>query len=277
MPSKAKLSALYFSPTGSAKKAAVAAAGAMAEKLGAAYKAIEHIDYTQKANRDIEYRFSRGDIAVFAMPVYAGRIPNIILPALKANVIGNATYAVPICVYGNRSYGDALRELILLLEQNGFLPISAAAMVSEHAFSDKIAKNRPDQADLALLRAFAQRTAEKLIQGKAHALDIDRKKEIEPYYTPLKAGGERASFLKAKPVTDKSRCTRCGICAAACPMQSIRKAEPCIVEGICIKCQACIKCCPNKAKHFDDADFLSHVKMLENNYAKPNDSLFMGN
>ena len=91
------------------------------------------------------------------------------------------------------------------MEQNGFLPISAAAMVSEHAFSDKIAKNRPDQADLALLRAFAQRTAEKLIQGKAHALDIDRKKEIEPYYTPLKAGGERASFLKAKPVTDKSR------------------------------------------------------------------------
>ena len=80
----------------------MAAAGAMAEKLGAAYKAIEHIDYTQKANRDIEYRFSRGDIAVFAMPVYAGRIPNIILPALKANVIGNATYAVPICVYGNR-------------------------------------------------------------------------------------------------------------------------------------------------------------------------------
>ena len=40
------------------------------------------------------------------------------------------------------------------------------------------------------------------------------------------------------------------------------------VPGTCIKCQACIKKCPTHAKYFDDEAFLSHVKMLEQNYKR---------
>ena len=39
--------------------------------------------------------------------------------------------------------------------------------------------------------------------------------------------------------------------------------------GICIKCQACVLGCPAGAKFFDDADYLSHQKMLEQNFAEP--------
>lgn len=70
--------------------------------------------------------------------------------------------------------------------------------------------------------------------------------------------------MKAKPVTEASRCTRCGICAFVCPMGSIAADEPDSTAGICIKCQACIKACPVRARRFLDGDFLSHVKMLEN-------------
>ena len=44
--------------------------------------------------------------------------------------------------------------------------------------------------------------------------------------------------------------------------------NPSEVNGICIKCQACIKKCPKDAKYFDDAAFLSHVAMLEQNYTR---------
>ena len=95
-------------------------------------------------------------------------------------------------------------------------------------------------------------------------LPFDADTPLAPYYTPLKEDGTGAHFLKAKPVTDASRCTRCGICASVCPMGSIAADEPDSTAGICIKCHACIKTCPARARRFLDGDFLSHVKMLEN-------------
>ena len=46
------------------------------------------------------------------------------------------------------------------------------------------------------------------------------------------------------------------------------------MNGICIKCQACVKKCPTGAKYFDDAAFLSHVAMLEQNFTRPTQAEF---
>ena len=40
------------------------------------------------------------------------------------------------------------------------------------------------------------------------------------------------------------------------------------MTGICIKCQACVRYCPTGARYFDDPDFLSHVRMLEENFTE---------
>ena len=53
--------------------------------------------------------------------------------------------------------------------------------------------------------------------------------------------GQPAVFLKAKPKTDLSKCTKCGLCSTLCPMGSIDAADTSNITGICIKCQACVK------------------------------------
>ena len=50
-------------------------------------------------------------------------------------------------------------------------------------------------------------------------------------------------------------------------MGSISREDFRTVTGVCIKCQACVRKCTRKAKYFEDEAFLSHVAMLEQNFA----------
>lgn len=254
---------LYFSPTGGTERVARLAAGVLAEKLGLEP---EYINFTKPENREKEYRFRPDDLLVMASPVYAGRLPNKVMPEYKAKILGDGTPAVPICVFGNRSPDEALRELALLLEGNGFRLAGAASFAGRHAFSDKVGEGRPDEADQAQIRDFAAKAADKLAGESLPELVMDRS-EIGPYYTPLKADGTPAKFLKAKPLTDWSKCVRCGACARACPMGSI-DGETMEAVGLCVKCQACVRKCTFHAKYFEDPEFLSHVAMLEQNYTR---------
>lgn len=258
-----KVRVLYFSPTGGTEKIARLVAGELASKLGAEQ---EFIDFTKPEARQAEYRFAADELLVMASPVYAGRLPNKLMPEYKAKIFGGGAPAVPVCVFGNRSPDEALRELVLLLEGNGFQIAGAAAFAGRHAFSDKVGEGRPDGEDKAQIAAFAARAAEKLAGPALPPLEMDRG-EIGPYYTPLKEDGTPAKFLKAKPLTHWEKCCRCGACARNCPMGSIDR-ETMEAVGLCVKCQACVRRCTRGAKYFEDADFLSHVAMLEQNYTR---------
>ena len=256
-----RICVLCFSPTGGTEKIARLVAGELAGPLG-----LEpvYFDFTKPENRQTEYRFGPEDLLVMASPVYAGRLPNKLMPEYQAKIFGSSTPAIPICVFGNRSPDEALRELVLLLEGNGFQIAAGAAFAGRHAFSDRVGEGRPDQSDLDEIRSFAAKAAEKLSMDALPPLDMDRS-EIGPYYTPLKEDGTPAKFLKARPLTRWEKCSRCGACARACPMGSI---DPQTMDavGLCIKCQACVRRCTVQAKYFEDPDFLSHVAMLEQNY-----------
>lgn len=263
--------ALYFSPTGGTEGAARLVAQTIARQLGLTP---QFTSITSPESRRRDYRFGADELAVIATPVYAGRVPNKLLPDLKARLAGNDTPVVPICVFGNRSPDEALRELALLLEQNGFRLAGAAAFASRHAFSDRVGSGRPDEADRQEICGFARRVADKLaLPGDLPELELDRG-EIGPYYIPLKADGAPAKFLTAKPLTDWDRCVHCGLCVKLCPMGSI---DPETVEtpGVCVKCQACVRGCPFRAKYFEDADFLSHVAMLEENYVRRAENILL--
>ena len=229
--------AVYFSPTGNAKKVVTTLAQAIADTLGVP---MDSYDFTLPESREKVHTYGADDLLVIGTPVYAGRIPNKMLPFVQTHFEGNGALAIPVAVFGNRNFDNGLIEL------------------------------RNDADDLAQIHAFGIKAAEKVASLTEIPAPIAVRGDdpVGPYYTPLGTDGKPAVFLKAKPVTDPEKCTGCGICATVCPMGSIPADAPDTCIGICIKCQACIKICPAGAKYFDNEAFLSHVAMLEQNYTR---------
>ena len=265
-----KVTAMAFSPNGSTGKVVQMIAKEVASRFNVP---LLKDDFTLPESR-IEHReFCEKDLVVIGIPTYAGRIPNKILPFIQENFTGNGAIAIPVVTFGNRSFDESLKELCLEMDQNGFRILGAAGIVCQHVFSGKLATGRPDENDVEDILTFAEKCADKLMD-EAY-LDFYKESPVGPYYKPLGMDGKPTVFLKAKPKTVEEKCTKCGICAKNCPMGSIDMANPSIVSGICIKCQSCVKKCPTGAKYFDDEAFLSHVAMLEANYGRRAESVFL--
>ena len=264
-----KVWAVYFSGTGTTEKTVRRIAAGMAQALGAE---LAVYDFTTPAARQRELRFDTGELAVLGVPVYAGRVPNVLLPYLTKQLHGSGALAVPVVLFGNRNFDDALIELRNILTEDGFMPVAGGAFVGEHAFSRTLGAGRPNGDDLAEMDDFARRAAEKvtaLTAAPAEPVAVWGETPIRPYYTPRDRHGNPINILKGKPKTDMDRCGGCGLCAARCPMGSIDPADVSQVTGICIKCCACVKGCPAEAKYFDDAGYLYHKSELEEVYARP--------
>lgn len=265
---KKRVWAVYFSATDTTKKVVTAIADEAAKVLGA-----ERADYdfTLPAMRQEGFQAEADDLVVFGTPVYAGRVPNVLLKYL-ATIQGNGALAVPVVLFGNRNFDDGLVELRDILENTGFHTIAAAAFVGEHSFSKTLAAGRPDAEDMAEAVSFADRLAKK-VQELADGV-IPEKIEVEGvpypyrgYYQPRDRKDVSIDIRKVKPLTSDA-CNNCKICADVCPMGSISHENVREFTGICIKCGACIKKCPLQAKYYEDEGYLYHKVELEEGYAR---------
>lgn len=264
-----KIWAVYFSGTGTTRRTVERIAGGIASRLNLS---AESVDFSRPAVRQETLGFGEKDLVVFGAPVYAGRVPNVLLPFLQERVVGGGALAVPVVLFGNRNYDDALIELRNILAADGMHPIAAGAFVGEHSFSRVLGADRPNAEDEALMDEFAARVAALaagLDAAPVKSVAVRGQEPLRPYYTPRDRAGNPINILKVKPKTDLSRCGGCGLCADLCPMGSIDPADVSAVRGICIKCCACVKGCPTGAKFFDDAGYLYHQHELEAQYARP--------
>ena len=109
---------MFFSGTGTTEKIVTAVADGIARSSDR-FCRIQDIDFTPPRAREQFYRFAPEDILVFGVPVIAGRVPNVLLPFLNT-LEGGGAMAIPVVLYGNRNFDDALIELRNILEERGF-------------------------------------------------------------------------------------------------------------------------------------------------------------
>ena len=169
---------------------------------------------------------------------------------------------VPVVVYGNRNYEDALKELSDTLVDAGFVPVSAGAFVGEHSFSRKdmpIAAGRPDEADHETAVSFGRAIKEKL--EKVDELSCLKPLEMKGNF-PYKVKGPSTPQA---PVTDEDLCTQCEYCIDVCPVSAISIVDDRMFSdpATCIKCCACVKECPEGARTFDTP----YTAMLHKNFS----------
>lgn len=268
-----KIQAMFFSPTSTTKKIVTTIKNELATNLknhNLEHELLPDYDFTLLSKRNIEtynISFSKDTIVIFGVPVYAGRVPNILLNFLE-KVKADSSLCIPIVLYGNRNYDDALIELRDILSNNGFIPVAAGAFIGEHAFSRTLAKARPDQEDIESAVDFTKLIYKKIFEDKnISSVEVRGHFPYRPYYRPLNPEKQPVDIRKVKPKTN-SNCNNCKICVSVCPMNSIDEADVTLLNGICIKCGACIKSCPAQAKYFDDIDFIRHKEELEIEFAQ---------
>ena len=224
-----KLYDIVFSPTGGTQKVAALLADALDGK-------VTRVDLTDSKQDFHTISLTQEDAAIIAVPSYGGRVPAVAVERLTM-LNGQGARAVLICVYGNRAYEDTLVELEDAAKQAGFRVIAAVAAVAEHSIARQFAAGRPDAQDAKQLSDFAGQIQAKLSAGDSTEPEIPGNR---PY---KKAGG---AGMVPKPT---KACTKCGICAAECPVQAIDKENPKKVdEKACISCMRCISVCPHSAR-----------------------------
>lgn len=175
------------------------------------------------------------DLAVIAMPVYAGRVPALAVERLRM-VKAHGARCVVVAVFGNRAYDDALLEMQNVASEIGFRVIAAVAAVAEHSIIRKYGKGRPDADDEQTLQNFGA--------------DIMRKAENDDCTIP-KLPGNRPYKKGGKVPQPKGRrgCNGCGLCAKHCPADAIPFTAPKTVDAAkCISCMKCVSVCPTGAR-----------------------------
>lgn len=181
-------------------------------------------------------------LAVFGIPVYAGRVPELAVKAFR-KIRGKNTPAVLVCVYGNRDYDDALLELKDICEENGFVTVAAATFIARHSIFSGVAEGRPDEEDRQKIDEFAK-----------ECMHLYQSYDCTKEYTSLEVKGNRPYREPSKggyvPTGDES-CDNCGTCVKQCPVGAIPADDPKITDmDLCIRCARCITLCPKHSWAF---------------------------
>jgi ferredoxin len=258
---------IYFSPTGTTQKVLESIAH------GITSEDAQHINLTLPEGARQTIPTFADELVIIGAPVYGGRLPVAAINRFR-QIKANHNLAVPIVVYGNREYEDALLELKNLSIELGLNPIAGGAFIGEHSFATRevpIANGRPDSLDVQKAMDFGEQ-----IKKMVKAIQLpDARMDLKiPGRFPYEGG---ARSLTISPVIQKDVCIVCGMCAGVCPTGAIAINESVEHKAeLCIRCCACIKSCPTQARAWEDSVMKGFASWLHENCSTRKEPQFFG-
>lgn len=225
-----KLHEIFFSPTGGTKKVADLLASCWEDHASP-------IDLLKAPEALGGLALSEKDLCLIAIPSFGGRLPQTVVPSLRA-LKGNGALGILVAVFGNRAIDDTLMELRDIVTAAGIRCVAAVEAVAEHSLCRAYGAGRPDAKDREELLSFATAIQEKLQEGST----------CEPPSLPGSHSYRSFGGVPFKPVAS-GRCIGCGRCAAECPAKAIPANAPRTTDGnLCISCMHCVSVCPVHAR-----------------------------
>ena len=218
------------------------------------------VDLTDPVFEGTSVSISSEDICFIGVPSYGGRVPELCIDRLS-KIDGNGAKAVAVAVYGNRAQEDTLLELTDTLKEHGFKVIAGAALVAEHSIVRSIARGRPDTEDQKQIKVYAEKIWQKINLGS-----IEEPDSI-PGNRPYKKRGSSKMKIKVS-----NQCTKCGTCAAVCPIGAIPADNPSETLDSCIGCMRCVSVCPTQSRALDGKMMLAVKTMLKLTAGKRKDN-----
>lgn len=257
---------LYFSPTGGTRRVARAF---LAGLRGAHACELEEIDLTMPESRR-HREYGPGDLVFCFVPVFYGRVVETMQN--EKLLSGTGAVGVPVVIYGNRNYDDALREMGDIMTKQGFTVAAAGAFVAQHSQSAEMGTGRPDMNDREDAKRFALAALQKVLAAEDAAalkITIPGEGDYKPY----------GVVMAAPAVTHPERCQQCGDCAEKCPVGIIDPLTFCVTDkDECIGCRACTAACPDGARDLPEpartkiAEFMANLVRTQGT-PKPNTTI----
>ena len=239
---------LTFSPT----KTGLKICRKITEGTGVAVNCISEIDLT-KAEIRRQPPAIDADLCIICAPCYEARIPPVVRDFFSNSTIdGKNTPTVAVVVYGNRTLGIALKQLVEKVANAHFKVIATGSFVGEHSYASDflpLGLGRPDAADLEAAKSFGQQIGALLMDAKGA--------DLQPIKAAMMPGSIQWMFRLipegflgsfGSPSAISADCIHCGLCEKWCPVEAIDSQTLEIDRKKCIHCMACVKLCPSKAR-----------------------------
>lgn len=208
---------------------------------------------TPSESRQHPLSFDDYNGVIFGFPVFADFAPTVInqwLPTLE----GKGKKCSLFFTYGARSTGYAHFHTKLLLDRAGFKVLFTAEFIGRHSFNVggwKNAPDRPNEADLAVAREYAQLAVSRFAEEAPRELRLQKPSGYNQVLAALEHEPPVTERQWKHPVRIPEGCSMCRDCEAECPTRAFDADTGLSDPRTCIGCMHCVTICPDNALRVD--------------------------